>query len=985
MAVSLQLFGNTQASFPSKKTNISINGPSSLLIYLASTQKAVSRNELAFLFRPDDSAAVALKHLRLLLYRAKRYKWAADLRITEEELALAIKTDTQSFKQAIEEKNWKRVIELYRGDFLANADFQISTTFNTWLELEREQYKKDYKYAIKRQIEILAEQKDYYAITKLANQLLALDNLDEQALALYIRNLALSGQKELALKRYHDFKQLLKDELELIPLDSTQELVEQIELDNIKQEQSNKSKLKLKLPDKNTIFVGRKSELNKLRQILSQPKCRLITIVGLGGVGKSRLVIQLAKSLQNSFSDGIAFIELENINNKEQFLNRLAHSINLKLMPQLASLEQVISYLKNKDILIILDNFEHLLELTPLLNQILMASENLKIIVTSRVSLNLQAEWLFDLTGLSYLANSDNKYEAAEVFINSLKRQKPNFRISNTEMEIILEICKKVAGLPLALELAAIWATKLSLEVILEELNSGLAVLSNEQNPNKRQASIQAVLDSSWQRLADMQKLFLKQFSIFQGGANLKALYKICSANLPLLLDLYNKSFIYKIDRQRFDLHPLIKQYCSSKLSANLKQTTELKYATYYIELLTSLSKENKKRLKIFSQDINNISNSWQILVKNQRLDRLEPAILNAEHLFIATGSYHEANQFWNETLSILEASKGSAQKQIFTAKILNAHAETLILLVNLSKAEKQLNKANIIFKTAKLPKQQADVLTTFAHINWLKGQHDQAQAYLEQALEIVQSQNIKNQETIIIHALAIILREQNKMTEAKEYYQKVVKTHLSLNEYTYAAIGLNNLAALKISQNEIKSALIDIKRGLELIEGKGAKRIQAMLKLSYAQCLYRSQDYAKAITTIKENLELSKEIDDLILVCDSLNLIGNVYLNLKNLEQAQSYFKQGLELAWKLQIIPRIVSSLFLFAKLHYVQNNYQDSLFLISYALKHPLFRQNDKREAAILQKKLSDKNIILNKASLETSEKNTKMLVNKILSKN
>ncbi|HHO55162.1 MAG TPA: hypothetical protein ENK21_02145, partial [Trueperaceae bacterium] len=345
MAVSLQLFGNTQASFPSKKTNISINGPSSLLIYLASTQKAVSRNELAFLFRPDDSAAVALKHLRLLLYRAKRYKWAADLRITEEELALAIKTDTQSFKQAIEEKNWKRVIELYRGDFLANADFQISTTFNTWLELEREQYKKDYKYAIKRQIEILAEQKDYYAITKLANQLLALDNLDEQALALYIRNLALSGQKELALKRYHDFKQLLKDELELIPLDSTQELVEQIELDNIKQEQSNKSKLKLKLPDKNTIFVGRKSELNKLRQILSQPKCRLITIVGLGGVGKSRLVIQLAKSLQNSFSDGIAFIELENINNKEQFLNRLAHSINLKLMPQLASLEQVISYL----------------------------------------------------------------------------------------------------------------------------------------------------------------------------------------------------------------------------------------------------------------------------------------------------------------------------------------------------------------------------------------------------------------------------------------------------------------------------------------------------------------------------------------------------------------------------------------------------------------------------------------------------------------
>ncbi len=964
MADVLQVLGSAWIKNKVKTKKLLLTGPNSLLIYLACRNKTVSRSELAFLYKPDQSEDIAQNYLRLQLHRAKQLDWAKNLIITEHNLELNIETDIKQFQISLAEKNWQKAINLYRGDFLEGLSLKSSTTYNTWLELERNQYKQDYKFALNKQLVLFQNQKDYHNASETAKTLLNLDKFDENALQNYLSSLYFSKQAKLAIKYYNKFLRLTKKENRANPSAATLDLIADIKSGKLLSPQLGQSFIPKSFLAQHTQFIGRKEEIAEISKLLAKADCRLLTIDGLGGTGKTRLVLELAEQQQNFYKSKVYFIALADLNSQEQILNHIAQSLELKLSPSTEAIKQITEHINDQKMLLILDNFEHLLEFSDIVSSLIRATNNLKIVVSSRARLNLQAEWLFSLRGLKYSTSTNSSSldsEAVQLFINAIKRVLPSFSNKQAEQKIstILAICKRVDGLPLALEIAGSWLETESLEKILLELEQGLNILKT-QNPEipERQRSIQAVLDNSWQHLNSQQKDFLSQFSIFLDAANLDALEKICGANLGLILSLYNKSLIRRVAANSFEMHPLIKQYSAIKLSkqTELKKALLNSFSNYYIDLLDSNTDKNLLQSQI--SNINNIRYSWQILTQEQNLDRLEPALARMEYLHTTAGQYHDVNKLWNRTLKDLESIKTSQQRDRFRAAILNAKADTAISMGKLAEAHKYLEECFVLLEPIDAKKELTTALSSFARLNWIEGKHGKAQKLLEQALETAKILNNLRQKTTIMHGLAIVLREQNKLAEAVVYYQKVIDIYLSLNEYGNAAMAYNNLASLYISQGNYKTAQSYINKGLKLIEGLGAKRSESFLKLTYAGSLYESKNYKGAVLAFQDCLELSQKLNDPILISLALNMLGNSYWQLSKYKKSLGYLKKALDLASNIELLPRVLAIFVSFANLFFAQENYQDCLQLIAHSINNSASKEETRQEALEIQLRLEQK---------------------------
>ena len=223
-----------------------------------------------------------------------------------------------------------------------------------------------------------------------------------------------------------------------------------------------------------TPFIGRDKEFAEIQPLLEQPACRLLTLVGPGGTGKTRLALQLGAMNEERFAQGTAVVTLQPLRSAEFFIPAIADAVGFSLTGQEPPVAQLSRYLSEKEIFIILDNFEHILDAADQLIDLLPASPHVKYLVTSREALNLQDEWLYPLTGLTFPTDADDQvatltYDAVQLFAERARRAYPSFSPAD-EAEAIARICQLVDGLPLALELAAVWRRNLSCEEIATEI-----------------------------------------------------------------------------------------------------------------------------------------------------------------------------------------------------------------------------------------------------------------------------------------------------------------------------------------------------------------------------------------------------------------------------------------------------------------------------------------------------------------------------------
>jgi predicted ATPase len=414
-------------------------------------------------------------------------------------------------------------------------------------------------------------------------------------------------------------------------------------------------------PLQRTSFIGYQVELAQIAARLNDPECRLLTLIGPGGVGKSRLAIQAAQLNAGSFADGAIWVPLAGLPSDEWTLEAVACAVDSRFAESSRErnpgCRDWLQILQERAVLLILDHFEHLLPSVELVQQVLKTAPHLKVLVTSRQALKLPQEWVLEISGLAFpsqdVVPEAHTFDAVRLFAQCAARVQPKFTLSAQNLPAVARVCRLVQGNPLALELAAAWLSSYTPSQAAAQIAMELNALAAPYAEfTERQRATLAVFNRSWARLSVAEKTILQRASVFRGGFDRHGAQAVLDrqgireigeqsgesgrspAEAPinepfdtLLGALVEKSLLLEVDPARFDLQPLVGEYAASRLDADSadRRRTEHRHAEYYVTCLQQLEKKSAGDPMALAndlyQEIDNLRQAWEWAVAN--CDRL--------------------------------------------------------------------------------------------------------------------------------------------------------------------------------------------------------------------------------------------------------------------------------------------------------------------------------------------------------------------------
>ena len=422
-------------------------------------------------------------------------------------------------------------------------------------------------------------------------------------------------------------------------------------------------------------FIGREGELADLAALLANPDARLVTLVGGGGAGKTRLATEAARGQLGlaGFKDGVYFVALGAVSSSTLVPSKIAEALGLELESGDTPLAQLRRHLGDKAALLVLDNFEHLLDGAPLLPGLLESCPHLKLLVTSREGLNLKEEWRFPLSGLSFARRPEleprsdfgsdfgSGFDAPKLFIERAKQVQPAFKADPDTLRAVHHICRLLHGYPLGLELAATLVRVVPCAEVAEELERNLDVLTvSTRALPERHRSLRAVFDYSWALLTPKEQETLRKLAVFRGGFMRAAAADVVGATIPALLSLVDKSLL-RGEGGRFDKHPLLDQYMREKGAEHPEEhaATRAEHAAYFSRFSAGLrlqfnGPDPKGTLTRLEADFENCRAAWRWAV-GERDAGVMLSFANAFWFYCGNWSGSEAITVWDEALEVLD------------------------------------------------------------------------------------------------------------------------------------------------------------------------------------------------------------------------------------------------------------------------------------------------------------------------------------------
>ncbi len=692
-------------------TRFESNRVRALLAYLALPPgRAHSRAHLADLLWPDQPADAARANLRNTLSRLRhalddhdpgRPLILADQHTVALTAGPEVVCDAAHFVTLADtcaaHEHWhletcrtcaprlREAAELYQGALLGELSLSHSPHFEEWLLASRarlEQHALELFGALARAAEASGNAAQ---LQLFARRQLAIEPWREQAHRQLMLGLALSGERGAALAQYRQLQTLLARELRLEPEAATRELYERIRTSTHPGASSGSTTPHVRLPAPLTPLVGRERELAALRE---HHGWRLLTLTGTGGIGKTRLALELARSEQDTFSHGVYFVDLAPLEQGNAIVTAIGAALDLVLHgdPEAA----LINALRNKHLLLILDNCEHLLDDLGIVTAILEAAPRVQILATSRERLNLRGEHVYLVDGLAYRAEGDEpqaaELPAVQLFVQCARRVLPSFALDQEQQDAVLEICRLLEGMPLGLELAAARVDALSPAEIAAELSRSSRFLEDGwRDVHPHQRSLHAAFDWSWRLLGSDEQQALCRLTIFRGGWTREAAEEVVAVSHQQQLVLLRKSLLRRDGDGRYRLLEPLRQLAAERLPANVAHAVAERHCAYYLELMAAhvrqLSDEPRRAIAVIRRELDNVHHAWFWAVTNGQARLLEASLYAFKEFYLWTGLLGEV--IWS-----LEATEKRLRETANTPHVAAARSRMLGLVAGIQLAQ---------------------------------------------------------------------------------------------------------------------------------------------------------------------------------------------------------------------------------------------------------------------------------------------------------
>jgi|GEM_PF-3036916 len=700
-SINIRLLGAPVIECNGKPVTLKRRKSIALIALIAIERRFHSRDSIMALLWPESDQSHAAALLRTVLWEIRRTPLTRVVEIRGQQIGIPddapVSIDiaefnslTESHRQASLDGSEKKIfqsievavraVSLYRGVFMEGFSLPGANTFEEWIACHRDVFHRRYIFLHNALIDGYENAGEIDRAIEYARQLLRIDEMDESVHRCLMRLYATKGERGRAIAQYESCVSILKRELDVAPEDETEILVNDIREGRLTHSAPLQTDRRLsRIPKPVTAFIGREKEISDYSRLLFDPSCRLLTLSGFGGSGKTRLAMELARIASEEKGEQVIFVSLAPIRTALDILFAVADALTLSythpgvqtkstpLPTEELLFTSLIQYLHTRRMIIILDNFEHLLEHGNIITSILTSCPEITIVITSREPTGISGEWIREISGLSCpsgIQGTDDPFafDSMQLFRELALRIRPDFKPDDSEIEAMLKICRLVDGLPLGIELAVPWLHTMTCTQMAREVESNIDFLEKHYtNLSERHRSIRAIFEQTWSILEPEARSCFRKLSIFRGGFSAEAAQIVAGAPRRALTSLAQRSLIHFNERNRFEILEVIRQFALERLRSVPRESDVIadRHARYYLRIVTESQSSLKgseqiQALNRIQVDLDNIRTAWKRGVQRGMTEDIDNAAFSL-FLFYDIGSrFAEGAAMFAEAITAL-------------------------------------------------------------------------------------------------------------------------------------------------------------------------------------------------------------------------------------------------------------------------------------------------------------------------------------------